>query len=519
MQVRHNTTLLEQAVDHVVRRASIPLIEAEAAAQEKRNRATAFRRLATGAAIALVAVGIGLGIYLSKRVDEHAIIDQNNASTVERPQLPEVSGGQVATKKDDSRAPLESPSSKENGSTTEQGTPAIVVTNFVIFRNREVSVLGKQWKIETGHNFATEQDQQAGNWSEAWCYTVVPMSGLDVRINLGSRPTSASPQSLPETAGEALTKVGLTPFEALTLATNCPWLDGRSFDIETISGGPVAKQSTFRVDGRTLVFSGEIGTGFAAEIAKYAFDKLEISSPGGLVDEGILAGRWLRTNRKIVEAKDECLSACIFVLAGGMSRQADDTTHVGVHRFFKNAAADVGDIEFAQQKSAEILQYLQSMGIKNDLWIAMAKTPSDTIQYIEHETLRAWALLSSKNIDIPDDPSSISSENTIPKVDPGTGQEEIVDTPPTVPNSNLPTVGSNLIRLIGFDAPGNDFPNMPVMEIREAACEQQCLLAPRCMAATYNVAARACFLKTGIVRVNPFPSAITFYRRELQGKF
>ena len=251
------------------------------------------------------------------------------------------------------------------------------------------------------------------------------MEGLDLRISLGLRSNSTAFPSAPDATGEALAKVGLTPFEALTLASLCPWLDGKSFDIETITGGVVTKQSTFRVDGTTLVFNGEIGTAFAAELTKYTFDKLQINSPGGLVDAGILAGKWLRTNRKIVEAKDECLSACIFVLAGGMSRQADDNTHVGVHRFFKDAAADIGDIELAQRKSAEILQYLQSMGIKDDLWFAMAKTPSATIQYIEHDTLRAWGLLSPKNIDIPDDPSSPSSDSSIPTVDPATGQEGI----------------------------------------------------------------------------------------------
>ena len=520
MQVRHNTTLLEQAVDHVVRRASIPLIEAEAAAQEKRYRATAFRRLATGAAIALVAVGIGLGVYLSKRVDVHKALGQTDFATSEKLQRPKGSETQEKPNDSGSQTPASTPSKTEErrqtADVTTQGKtpPSIDTFNFTIFKDRTIRLFDKQWYIQAGHNFATEADQQARNWSAAWCYTVLPVDGLDLRINLGSRPSTASAPGVPEASKEALSRAALTPFEALTLATKCPWLDGKSFDIETISGGSLVKQSHFRVDGMTLVFNGEINAGFAAEIANNSFDMLEINSPGGLIGEAVSAGRWLRSNRKIVQVKDECLSACIFVLAGGLSRQAEESAHIGVHRFFKDSAADVGDIELAQEKSAEILQFLQSMGVKNDLWYAMAKTPSATMQYIEHDKLRAWRLLSPAVIDIPDEPSS-SNPNDDGEGDFGRNQEEFAG----VPNSKQVQPGRILYRLTGFDAPGNDFPGMPIKEVTESECELRCSTTARCMAATYNTAHRVCFLKTGMVRANPFPSAVTYYRPELHRKF
>ena len=56
MQIRHNTSLLEQAVEHVVQRASIPVLQAQADALERTNRAVAIRRIATGAAVAIIAV-------------------------------------------------------------------------------------------------------------------------------------------------------------------------------------------------------------------------------------------------------------------------------------------------------------------------------------------------------------------------------------------------------------------------------------------------------------------------------
>ncbi len=80
MEVRHNTTLLEQAVEHVVRRAAIPAIHAEAEALHKRARATSFRRLATGGAVALAAVGIGLGMHLGLWEPQSVPADQQDSS-------------------------------------------------------------------------------------------------------------------------------------------------------------------------------------------------------------------------------------------------------------------------------------------------------------------------------------------------------------------------------------------------------------------------------------------------------
>ena len=517
MQVRHNTSLLEQAIDHVVRRASIPLIAAEAAAAEKKQRAQGFRRLATGAAMALVAVGIGFGIYLSKRVDEHKIVDSSPPSTVP---LPRQDAGENApadvAAKDNSQI---SPSENASQEITPPGPPSIVTTNFTIFRDKTIKLFGRDWEIQAGHEFKTEADQQSRNWSYAWCYTINKVDGLDVRIPLGYRQTSSEVQSAPNNSSLVLSKVGLTAFETLTLATNCPWLDGKAFDIEILSGGNAATNSNFKLDGTVLIFNGEIKSGFANSVSRYEFEKLQINSPGGLIDEAIRTGNWLRSNRKIVEAKEECLSACIFVLAGGISRQAEDLAHIGVHRFYKTAGADIGDTEAAQQKSAEILEFLQSMGIKNELWFAMAKTPSASMQYIEHKKLRFWGLLSAQTIEVPDDPFESSSETSQPKNDLDANQESITNPSPTASQPRTQISGEELIRLEGFDAPGSDFPEMPVLRLSEDECRRLCLSADSCLVVTYNVQSRACFLKSQVFGTTPFPSAVTYYRKKLHGKF
>ena len=44
MQVRHDTSLLEKAIEQVLLRASIPTLQAQAEALEKTNKAVAIRR-------------------------------------------------------------------------------------------------------------------------------------------------------------------------------------------------------------------------------------------------------------------------------------------------------------------------------------------------------------------------------------------------------------------------------------------------------------------------------------------
>ena len=91
MLVRHNTELLEKAVDLAVKRAAIPTLQAEAAAQRTMTRATGLRRLATGGAIALAAVGIGLGVMLGFWQPEETVASSKDemAKTAELAAPPE----------------------------------------------------------------------------------------------------------------------------------------------------------------------------------------------------------------------------------------------------------------------------------------------------------------------------------------------------------------------------------------------------------------------------------------------
>lgn len=358
--------------------------------------------------------------------------------------------------------------------------PGIDTKNFSIFTQRDLQVAGLKRTIEAGHSFATEQDQLDRRWSRAWCYTTVVDDGLNIKIDLGSRETVDGKPAVPRLESVQLTRVGLSLKDLLYLAENCPWLDGKSFDHGSKTAVSDLPPAVHTLVGDVLYHSGPIRGDFVNELQRRKFTTLSIESEGGLVDAALVGGRWLRANRKLVTTRTNCLSACVFVLAGGAIRNAEPAAEIGVHRFIGTSDNPATDIEVAQAKSADIVRYLQEMGVSEALWIAMAETPSGSIKVIDHATLRKWRLLSAETVEVDDE--------------------------------NYVEFGPRLLRLVGYDAPGHDLPGMPIRGISENMCSISCGDASQCVVATYDASHKACFLKGDVSSIETFDGAVVLYK-------
>ena len=510
MKVRHNTTLLEKAVDETIRRASLPSLKAQADAAATIQRASSLRRLATGIAIGIAAVGLGVGIYWAKsskfEIKTVSIPSERPKDSATAPSAQDASQNNQKVSpdrppKDEAVNPVVAEPNTNN--VTVPAAETIDTTNFTIFRNRSVVLGPNNLLIQAGHSFKTEQDQKSLNWERAWCYTTLIEQGIEFKFDLGNRASSLVAPSYSPLSQAALDKAKLTEFEAATLASKCPWLDEKNFSVDSDTFTKNPDKSAFTLQGTTLVFRGPISKGFASLIPTYNFEALEIESPGGLVDEAIVAGKYLRSRQKLVRVKRECLSACVFVLAGGVLRTAEDSAHIGVHRFFKDAAADIGDVQLGQQKSAEVLEYLQSMGMSDELWFTMSKTPAETMRYLDHTTLRTWRVLSAPEVEIPDT-SSVD--------DVGTSQDISVS---KELNPDTKGTGDAFRRVLDRDSPGFDFPDMPISGLSELQCQVKCQGINDCVALTYNTFHRACFLKSGASQLVAFKGAVTYYRERI----
>jgi hypothetical protein len=239
--VRHNTQLLEQAVDLLVKRAAIPTLEAEAAAHEKIARANAFRRMATGAAIAVAAVGIGIGVWLILDKNREVIGDVAITERVDRPErgLPDLD--EDPGPPESAPKPVPRPTKPEEEAKVELPAepplspkppepkppePNSRTIDFTKFVNVDVPFLGSTWQLISGHHFNDENDPV---WDRSWCYTRRLVNGVDVNVELVTRVNPTAKPQAPISALETLASVGLNDDLALQLATKCEWLDDAKF--------------------------------------------------------------------------------------------------------------------------------------------------------------------------------------------------------------------------------------------------------------------------------------------------
>ena len=159
-----------------------------------------------------------------------------------------------------------------------------------------------------------------------------------------------------------------------------------------------------QVDGTTYRLEGGIEPGDAERIAdqlataRPAPETLILQSPGGAVQEALALGRHLRAKGIATQmlAGEFCYSACPYLLAAGPTRDIADGASVGVHQhyFGENtllpAAFAVEDIQRGQ---AEVMTYLDEMGIDPLVMTHALSTPPDQIYVLLPEELAEYRFI------------------------------------------------------------------------------------------------------------------------------
>jgi PAN domain len=236
--VRHNTKFLEEAIDLQVKRAAIPTLAAEAAAHDKIVRANAFRRMMTGGAVAVAAVGIGLGAALFWErqhrpisadfppANPPVVVHEDSGKVSDRLQPSETIDEEGKTTRPKSRDVELPQDNKAQTPPEDPQSPDIPTVDFNKFLTREIDWGGAHWTLVSGHHFSDEKDP---TWDRAWCYTRRLVNGVDVNVDLVNRPSPTARPQAPAAPGTTLTSIGLNDETALDLASKCAWLDGSNF--------------------------------------------------------------------------------------------------------------------------------------------------------------------------------------------------------------------------------------------------------------------------------------------------
>jgi hypothetical protein len=87
-----------------------------------------------------------------------------------------------------------------------------------------------------------------------------------------------------------------------------------------------------------------------------------------------------------------CYGACPFVLAGGVKRQLEAGSALGVHRA-ENRIPEPDENAMQRRERFESLNYLAEMGIDAGLIDLMQTVPYDTIRALSEDEARRYGLL------------------------------------------------------------------------------------------------------------------------------
>lgn len=146
---------------------------------------------------------------------------------------------------------------------------------------------------------------------------------------------------------------------------------------------------------------------------------VRINSPGGNVAEALELGQYLRIQRsrvivsstqsefyesagKELQSHDGgvCASACVFVLMGGVNREIDTDSIVGVHQFAPlqdRMESSAAAISSTQTTVAMLQAYAVQMDIDPMVLTLAAATPPEEMLWLEPRDMERLNLLTSRN--------------------------------------------------------------------------------------------------------------------------
>lgn len=126
---------------------------------------------------------------------------------------------------------------------------------------------------------------------------------------------------------------------------------------------------------------------------------VSLDSPGGSVGDALAMSKLIREKKlgTRVSSGALCASSCPIILAGGVTRQAEDGAVIGVHQVFNGSKEKLSPeraMSDAQRTTADVTRHLDEMGIKPGLWIHAMETPPDRLYYLKPAEMKEFALVS-----------------------------------------------------------------------------------------------------------------------------
>jgi len=122
-----------------------------------------------------------------------------------------------------------------------------------------------------------------------------------------------------------------------------------------------------------------------------------LQSDGGDVYAAIEIGRYVRALRLATMASNSCVSACVFILAGGVHRFTDpNRAIIGIHRPFStdtNATNLAGADARYKRLDSLVRSYFKEMNISGTLADVMLRTPPQDVVFLTWDQGEQYGLI------------------------------------------------------------------------------------------------------------------------------
>lgn len=141
-----------------------------------------------------------------------------------------------------------------------------------------------------------------------------------------------------------------------------------------------------------------------------------LNSPGGLIYQGIELGRYIRSLPKsktyIGQVHSQlkhnnlsaslrpatCASSCSLAFLGGHQRYVPNSSRYGVHQFYIDSLISQHDaISVGQITTADVVSYLNEMGIDSNLVSVMARTDKNDMNFLSQSQLLKFNIIQTQS--------------------------------------------------------------------------------------------------------------------------
>ncbi len=159
---------------------------------------------------------------------------------------------------------------------------------------------------------------------------------------------------------------------------------------------------TFIEDGNVLNITGAIAPGDSDRFADWLAntrtlpEAARLTSPGGSVSDALAIGRALRDAGLNTIVDSICFSACPYVFAAGADRSAGPNARIGVHQHYFGESTILPAflaVEDVQRGQADVMNYLDDMGVDVRVMGLALSTPPDEIYILLPEELAEYRLV------------------------------------------------------------------------------------------------------------------------------